>query len=92
MWKITEVQATDALKQIEGRTNKKIAVVGLGAIGLLLTELAIIEGYTVYVKDVHLSKMEIAITLLPVQTRTQVSQQFSLKKFASGDLLKGGFW
>lgn len=38
------------------------------------------------------TKMEITITLLPVQTRAQVSQQFSLKKFASGDLLKGGFW
>ena len=38
------------------------------------------------------TKMEITITLYPVQTRAQVSQQFSLKKFASGDLLKGGFW
>lgn len=38
------------------------------------------------------TKMEIAITLLPVQSRSQVSQQFSLKQFANGDLLKGGFW
>lgn len=38
------------------------------------------------------TKMEISISLLPVQTRTQVSQQFSLKGFANGDLLKGGFW
>lgn len=38
------------------------------------------------------TKMEISITLLPVQTRSQVSQQFSLKGFANGDLLKGGFW
>ena len=38
------------------------------------------------------TKMEISITLLPVQSRAQVSQQFSLKQFASGDLLKGGFW
>ena len=38
------------------------------------------------------TKMEIDITLIPVQTRSQVSQQFSLKGFANGDLLKGGFW
>lgn len=38
------------------------------------------------------TKMQISITLLPVQTRSQVSQQFSLKSFANGDLLKGGFW
>jgi hypothetical protein len=38
------------------------------------------------------TKMEIQITLLPVQTRSQVSQQFSLKEFANGNLLKGGFW
>jgi hypothetical protein len=36
--------------------------------------------------------MEISITLLPMQSRTQVSQQFSVKGFANGDLLKGGFW
>lgn len=38
------------------------------------------------------TKMEISITLLPVQTRTQVSKQFSLSNFANGNLLKGGFW
>jgi hypothetical protein len=38
------------------------------------------------------TKMEISITLLPMQSRTQVSQQFSVKGFANGDLLKGGFW
>ena len=38
------------------------------------------------------TKMEIAITLLPIQSRNQVSKQFSLKQFSSGDLLKGGFW
>lgn len=38
------------------------------------------------------TKMEISITLLPVQSRSQVSQQFSLKKFANGEGLKGGFW
>ena len=38
------------------------------------------------------TKMDISITLLPVQTRSQVSKQFSLQSFANGDLLKGGFW
>lgn len=38
------------------------------------------------------TKMEITVTLLPLQTRNQVSQQFSLKNFANGNLLKGGFW
>jgi hypothetical protein len=38
------------------------------------------------------SKIDLDITLLPVQTRQQVSQQFSLKNFGNGNLLKGGFW
>ena len=38
------------------------------------------------------SKLDMTITLLPVQSRQQVSQQFSLKNFANGQLLKGGFW
>ena len=38
------------------------------------------------------TKMEIAITLLPIQTRDQVSKRFSLKDFAHGKLLQEGFW
>jgi hypothetical protein len=38
------------------------------------------------------TSMEIDITLIPVQTRQQVSTQFSLKQFANGDLIKGGYW
>jgi hypothetical protein len=38
------------------------------------------------------SKIDMVITLLPVQSRKQVSTQFSLKGFANGNLLKGGFW
>lgn len=38
------------------------------------------------------TKMEIAVTLHPMQTRNQVSKQFSLQSFANGDLIKGGFW
>lgn len=38
------------------------------------------------------TSMDISLTLLPVMSRSQVSQQFSLKKFASGQLIAGGFW
>lgn len=38
------------------------------------------------------TKMEISLTLLPMQTRNQVSKQFSLKEFANGNLLEEGFW
>lgn len=38
------------------------------------------------------SKIDIQLTLFPVQSRAQVSTQFSLKGFANGQLLKGGFW
>ena len=38
------------------------------------------------------TKMEISITLLPMQTRNQVSKQFSLENFANGNLLEKGFW
>jgi len=38
------------------------------------------------------TKMEISVQLLPMQTRSQQSQQFSLQAFGNGNLLKGGFW
>jgi hypothetical protein len=38
------------------------------------------------------TKMELSITLLPIQSRNQVSRQFSVKEFANGNLIKGGFW
>jgi hypothetical protein len=38
------------------------------------------------------TKMDIQLTLLPMQSRQQVSKQFSLQNFANGNLLKGGFW
>jgi hypothetical protein len=47
-----------------------------------------IDGKSTYVP----TKMDIDITLLPVQSRKQVSQQFSLENFANGNLIKGGFW
>jgi hypothetical protein len=38
------------------------------------------------------TKCEIQITLMPIQTRSQQSQQFNMQNFANGNLLKGGFW
>lgn len=38
------------------------------------------------------TRMDISLSLLPVQTRNQVSKQFSVQNFANGNLLKGGFW
>ena len=38
------------------------------------------------------TKMEIQLTLLPIQTREQVSKGFRLDEFARGNLLRGGFW
>lgn len=38
------------------------------------------------------TKITVTIRMIPIQTRNQLSQQFSLKGFATGDLLRGGFW
>lgn len=38
------------------------------------------------------TKIDISLTLLPMQTRDQVSKLFSLKEFANGNGLRGGFW
>jgi hypothetical protein len=38
------------------------------------------------------TKIELSFTLLPIQSRNQVSKQFSLENFANGNLIKGGFW
>jgi hypothetical protein len=38
------------------------------------------------------TKIEMSFTLLPIQSRNQISKQFSLKNFANGNLIKGGFW
>jgi len=38
------------------------------------------------------TKIIINFTAIPIQTRDQVSNEFSLEKYASGELLKKGFW
>lgn len=38
------------------------------------------------------TQIEIELELLPIQSREQVSKEFSLKDFASGALIEKGFW
>jgi hypothetical protein len=38
------------------------------------------------------TKMDMTIELLPMQTRQQVSQGFNLRDYATGNLLRKGFW
>jgi hypothetical protein len=38
------------------------------------------------------TRIEIQLTLMPIQTRSQQSQQFSVENYSSGKLLAGGFW
>jgi hypothetical protein len=38
------------------------------------------------------TRIDISLILYPIQSRSQVSNQFSLQQYANGDLLKGGFW
>jgi hypothetical protein len=38
------------------------------------------------------TKMEISISLLPIQSRQQISKNFSIDGFANGNQLTGGFW
>ena len=38
------------------------------------------------------TRINISLILLPMQTRQQISQNFNLKSFANGQLIKGGFW
>jgi hypothetical protein len=66
----------------------KGALPGLGA-----QELTIEQSVTNVVNDTYVpTKIEIQISLLPIQTRSQQSQQFSVREFSNGNLLRGGFW
>jgi hypothetical protein len=38
------------------------------------------------------TKLDMTLELLPMQTRQQVSQEFSMRDFANGSLLRKGFW
>ena len=56
-------------------------------------ELTIEQSVTNVANDTYVpTKIEIQITLAPIQTRSQQSQQFSVRDFSNGKLLRGGFW
>jgi hypothetical protein len=38
------------------------------------------------------TKIDISLTLLPIQSRSDISKVFSLQQYSTGQLLKGGFW
>jgi hypothetical protein len=38
------------------------------------------------------TKLEVSFNLLPIQTRDQVSNQYSMDKYGTGELLKRGFY
>jgi hypothetical protein len=38
------------------------------------------------------TKMDVTLVLLPMQTRSQVSREFSMERFANGSLIQRGFW
>jgi len=48
---------------------------------------------TTYSKATYVpTKIDVSFTMIPIQTRDQVSKEFSLADYASGKLLKKGFW
>jgi hypothetical protein len=69
---------------------QRLATVGLskGAIDNRLAQNTLGLNNPTYVP----TKMDINLTLFPMQSREQISKQFSVKNFANGNLLKGGFW
>lgn len=83
------------------RSNQSAPVSGLAGVSRLANALlpkgakaqppayqSLSKGNPTYVP----TKMEITITLLPVQSRNQVSKIFKLSEYANGNQLKGGFW
>jgi len=61
-------------------------------LGALATRPAVTSNLEVKTPSYVPTKMEISITLLPIQSRSQVSKQFSLQGFSNGNLLRAGFW
>ena len=97
--RVTNVNGTNLLSRRDRATtpsgtswlsNIRLGAAGLNLGGLTATPAPPTLGTTnpTYVP----TKLDATITLLPIQTRNQVSKQFSLKQYANGDLLKGGFW
>lgn len=61
-------------------------------LGALDTRPPVVDNLNVKSPSYVPTKMEVSITLLPTQTRSQVSKQFSLQGFSNGNLLRAGYW
>ena len=56
-------------------------------------ELTIEQSVTNVANDTYVpTRIEISLVLSPIQTRSQQSQQFSVRDYSNGKLLSGGFW
>jgi len=56
-------------------------------------ELTIEQSVTNVANDTYVpTRIEISLVLAPIQTRSQQSQQFSVRDYSNGKLLSGGFW
>jgi hypothetical protein len=81
-------QSVSALTGLVGLTRLASAFLNKGALPSIPSPPTLGQNSPTYVP----TKMDITLTLLPVQSRQQVSKQFSVKEFANGNLIKGGFW
>jgi L-iditol 2-dehydrogenase len=95
-WKITEnisdenavtiepmAVAYHALFSSKAKPGDTIAVVGLGAIGLLLTHLAIALGYKVFVTEINELKLKLAADLGAISTNLSGKQETQIKELSN---------
>jgi L-iditol 2-dehydrogenase len=74
--------AYHALFSSKAKPGDAIAVVGLGAIGLLLTHLAIVLGYKVFVTEINKSKLKLASDLGAIPTNLSGNQEKKIEELA----------
>jgi L-iditol 2-dehydrogenase len=67
--------AVHALLSSKTRVGDTIAVIGLGAIGLLLTHLALSLGYKVFVTEINETKLKMATDLGAIALNTEGAEQ-----------------
>jgi L-iditol 2-dehydrogenase len=74
--------AYHALFSSKAKPGDTIAVVGLGAIGLLLTHLTIALGYKVFVMEINESKLKLASDLGAIPTNLSGNQEKQIEELA----------
>jgi L-iditol 2-dehydrogenase len=74
--------AYHALFSSKAKPGDTIAVVGLGAIGLLLTHLAIALGYKVFVTEINESKLKLASNLGAISTNLSGKQETQIEELS----------